>query len=377
MKTLCKHISASCIAVVAATTLAASAFAYASPSRQQADGGATSAIPLVDNKTKAVAVVDVEHEEIAVIPQEAVSFIAADVVEEKLEPEAVEVFKEAYEVAKEEEEYTVVDFFWFQVEPEYKETLAPEQGVAMTVSVPGYQNGDEVVVKVNGIRIPAKNVVVESDGKVTLYLYDTDCAVCIMKRPEGSSRRGIPMIEVVDKDRITIDLIPINKARFVPYTGEEKLPDLEDCYTYENETDEDEIRFPLDYFWFDKDAEYRQSLSAEEGVILYSVYDGIHNAFEEEEYNQFSEAYEAVKAETGYNIADVFWFDLVPEIKKQIAEDQGVKLPFAVPNYKEGAEYTATVNGKFVPEECVVDNHDGTVTIYVYEIGSSVAVLYK
>lgn len=176
-----KKILSMVLACVLVFALTASAFAVgSSPVRPISDGAATAALPEVEKE--GIVIVDADHNEVGTLPEEAIEMYDAAAAEKKLSDEDLASFQAAYEAAQAEEDVTVVDFFWFNIAPDYVKELDGGKGVKMGFTVPGWEEGDTVIVKVNGEEIPANDVVDNGDGTVTVYLYKFGAVALELKK---------------------------------------------------------------------------------------------------------------------------------------------------------------------------------------------------
>lgn len=172
-----KKFLSAVLCVLLMMSLAVSAFAAPSVVAPVSSGTATSAKPAVEDEN-AIEIVDETGKTVTTDPAEALKVVTLGDAGE-LTAEEQEIFNKAYEEASAVEDMVVVDFFWLDLQPEYKAALADGQGVKVTFTVPNVQPGDKVVVTVNGVQVPDEYVTVNEDGTVTVLFYEFG-AVAIM-----------------------------------------------------------------------------------------------------------------------------------------------------------------------------------------------------
>ena len=172
-----KKFLSAVLCVLLMMSLAVSAFAAPSVVAPVSSETATSAKPAVEDEN-AIEIVDETGKTVTTDPAEALKVVALGDAGE-LTAEEQEIFNKAYEEASAVEDMVVVDFFWLDLQPEYKAALADGQGVKVTFTVPNVQPGDKVVVTVNGVQVPDEYVTVNEDGTVTVLFYEFG-AVAIM-----------------------------------------------------------------------------------------------------------------------------------------------------------------------------------------------------
>lgn len=201
-----------CVLLTAVLLLSCSftAFAAISVTKSVSDGESTAALPLVVNDPAAeelpapgddadaeepaaaaeepdvavVEVVDADGNEAPVPVEDILIMLPVDQAQKQLEGEKLELLEACLKAAKEEKEYVVTNFFWLDVAPEYAEAVAGGSRVKVTFAVPGLSAGDLVKILVNGVEVPAENIIVNEDGTVTVYFYEFGAVTIMTKAAE-------------------------------------------------------------------------------------------------------------------------------------------------------------------------------------------------
>ncbi|MDO5444469.1 MAG: hypothetical protein Q4F31_02490 [Eubacteriales bacterium] len=115
--------------------------------------------------------------------------------------------------------------------------------------------------------------------------------------------------------------------------------------------------------------------TAPDALVMLPV-DEAEKVLEGEELEAFEKYYEEAKAEEDYIVTNFFWLDVADEYKNEITAGNGLKLTMQVPGLKAEDEVKVTVNGNALPDENVSNNGDSTITACFYELGA-VAIMTK